>query len=106
MTQCKVGQSSTGATSVVRSDANNTMVKPDVCKINAKVLRLTDSGIYTIRIYQVLEMGFGFKQNLNDGDKIDLRSPIELPIGSTVNVAITYIRDHSGGFYILSSSAE
>lgn len=106
LSQCKLGQNSTGTSTAVRVSSDNAMVKPDVCKVNAKVIRLNDSGVYTLRVYQVLEMGFAFKQNLNDGDKIDLKSPIELPVGSTIDVVVTYVRDQAGGFYMLSSSAE
>lgn len=106
MSECKVGQSSTGNTTAVRRPASYQMLKPDACRINAKVLRLAEPGIYTLRVYQVLEMGFGFKQNLNEGDKIDLKSPIELPVASTIDVTVSYVRDQEGGSYMLSSSAE
>ncbi len=102
---CKIGQSSTGST-VVRRSANYQMLKPDACKINAKVLRMEEPGVYTLRVYQVVEMGFGFKQNLNDGDKIEIHSPVDLPVESTIDVLVTYVREQEGGYYMLSTSAE
>lgn len=104
--QCRIGQSSTGQTTKVPKSADDTNLSSDEFIINAKVLRLNGDNVYSLRIYEVKEVGFGFSQEVNSGDKIDVMIPLPLPIDETVNLTIKYIETSVGGYYEVKTGAE
>jgi hypothetical protein len=106
LTQCKIGQSSTGTADVKRAKEGAYHIKPDFCQVNAKIVRLNAPGEYTLRVYQVLEMGFGFNQVINEGDKINVKAPIELPVGEIIDIFVLFVKDQNGGYYVMGTSAE
>ncbi|MEO9477467.1 MAG: hypothetical protein ABJG41_18115 [Cyclobacteriaceae bacterium] len=106
LASCKIGQSSTGQTTRVPKSPTDTTLTPDECLVNAKVLYEAEPGIYTIRIYEVKEVGFGFTQNVNSGDKINVVNPIPMEEDATIDIIVQWIDNLEGGYYQVKTGAE
>ncbi|MFY0599979.1 MAG: hypothetical protein JXR03_09935 [Cyclobacteriaceae bacterium] len=106
LSQCKIVESSTGQTTKIPDSPRATALAPDECLVNAKVLRLSAPGVYSLRVYEVKEIGFGFSQNINSGDKIDVRIPLPLKEDETRDLVLTWIESPSGGYFEVNTGAE
>lgn len=104
--QCKVGQNSTAQTTKIPQSRKETTLNPDECVVNAKVLKLISDGVYSLRIYEVKETGFGFHQNINAGDKIEVRIPVPLDVDEIRDITIEWKESVKGGHYIVTTGAE
>lgn len=103
---CKIGQSSTGQTTRIPKSPTDTALTPDECLVNAKVLYEAEPGVYVIRVYEVKEVGFGFTQNVNSGDKINVRNPLPMEKEATIDIIVQWIEDLDGGYYQVKTGAE
>lgn len=106
LASCKIGQSSTAQNTKTPKTRRDTTLSPDGCLINAKVLRMVAEGVYSLRVYEVKETGFGFSQNLNPGDKIEVRYPLTLKTDETSDFTIEWVEAVGGGYYQIKTGAE
>ncbi|MEP4133519.1 MAG: hypothetical protein ABJL71_02800 [Cyclobacteriaceae bacterium] len=106
LASCKLGQSSTGQTTRVPKSPTDTTLTPDECLVNAKVLYEAEPGVYVIRIYEVKEVGFGFTQNVNSGDKINVINPLPMEEDATIDIIVQWIEGLEGGYYQVKTGAE
>ncbi|WP_258105200.1 hypothetical protein [Marinoscillum sp. MHG1-6] len=108
LTQCKFIESSTGSSGPSYAPATGPhALTGQQCFINAKVLMMLDTGVYELRVYQIMKQSKTFSQPLSPGDKISLHTPIILQVDSEVDLSIEWEEyNGGGGRYIHSSSAE
>ena len=106
LSACTIGQSSTGGQGTVASAKKDRIMTPSQCKINGKVVRVERPGVYLVRVYQVLEVGSGFSQELAPGDKIEVIAPIPLSEKEIIDLSLTWVPKGTGGQYEITTGAQ
>ncbi|MFT6868257.1 MAG: hypothetical protein ACJA08_003107 [Cyclobacteriaceae bacterium] len=104
--QCKFVESSTAQTTKMPKSAKESTLSPVESLVNAKVLREMEPGIYSIRIYEVKEVGFGYSQELSAGDKINVKIPLPLEVDEVRDLVIRWVENAAGGYYEVKTGAE
>jgi hypothetical protein len=103
---CKIGQSSVQQTTKIPRNRKETTLAPDECLVNARVLFEAGPDTFGLRIYEVKEVGFGFSQNINAGDKIRVISALAMEKDDTIDVILEWIDSIDGGYYQVKTGAE
>lgn len=99
-------ESSTAQTTIIPKSENESTFNSAECLVNVKVLRELEDGIYSFRVYEVKEVGYGFSQEINPGDKINVRIPLPLEVDAVRDLIIRWVENPSGGYYEVKTGAE